>query len=89
MGVLASSDVDDDLLYQILVAFKNALSGSADTDCSTAVEILRCITKVVPATPRNGRYLSQIVWLAIALMNMVTSHSLRKPQLFSGHPSKH
>jgi len=68
MGVLASSDVDDDLLYQILVAFKNTLSGSADTDYSTAVEILRCITKVVPATPRNGRYLSQIVWLAIALM---------------------
>lgn len=68
MGVLATSDVDDDLLYQILVAFKNALASSVDTDTSTAVGILRCITKVVPATPRNGRYLSQIVWLAIALM---------------------
>lgn len=68
MGVLATSDVDDDLLYQILVAFKNALALSVDAESSTAIGILRCITKVVPATPKNGRYLSQIVWLAIALM---------------------
>jgi len=68
MGVLATSDVDDDLLYQILVAFKNALAASADMDTSTAVGILRCITKVAPATPRNGRYLCHVVWLAIALM---------------------
>lgn len=68
MGVLATSDVDDDLLYQILVAFKNALAGSSDGDTSTSAGILRCITKVIPGTPHNGRYLSQIVWLAIALM---------------------
>jgi len=51
-----------------LVAFKNALAASADMDTSTAVGILRCITKVAPATPRNGRYLCHVVWLAIALM---------------------
>ncbi|PVG03445.1 hypothetical protein CPB86DRAFT_723065 [Serendipita vermifera] len=68
MGVLATSDVDDDLLYQILVAFKNALATSLESDPATCVGILRCITKVVPGTPRNGRYLTQIVWLAVALM---------------------
>jgi hypothetical protein len=68
MGVLATSDVDDDLLYQILVAFKNALATSLESDPATCVGMLRCITKVVPGTPRNGRYLTQVVWLAVALM---------------------
>jgi neurofibromin 1 len=68
MGVLGTSDVDDDLLYQILVAFKNALASLADTEPNTVIGILRCITRVVPGTPRNGRYLAQIAWLAIALM---------------------
>jgi len=68
IGVLATSDVDDDLLYQILVAFRTALANSLDTDGSSLVSMLRCITKVVPGAPRHGRYLPQVVWLAIALL---------------------
>lgn len=68
IGVLGTSDVDDDLLYQILVAFRTALTSSLDTDGSSLVSMLRCITKVVPGAPRHGRYLPQVVWLAIALL---------------------
>jgi hypothetical protein len=68
IGVLGTSDVDDDLLYQILVAFRTALANSLETDSSSLVSMLRCITKVVPGAPRHGRYLPQVVWLAIALL---------------------
>ncbi|KAG8833280.1 Ras GTPase activating protein ira2 [Serendipita sp. 399] len=68
MGILATSDVDDDLVYQILVAFKNSLEPTPEMDPATPVGILRCLAKIIPGTPRNGRYLTQIVWLAIALM---------------------
>ena len=68
LGVLATSDVDDDLLYQMLVAFKTALSQASETDTTSVVSMLRCITNVVPATNGNSRYLAQLFWLAIALL---------------------
>ena len=68
LGVLATSDVDDDLLYQMLVAFKTALSQANETDTTSVVSMLRCITNVVPATNGNSRYLSQLFWLAVALL---------------------
>ncbi|KIO22012.1 hypothetical protein M407DRAFT_28426 [Tulasnella calospora MUT 4182] len=68
LGTLASSDVDDDLLYQILVAFRTALATSSESDTGAVVSMLRCIRKVVPGLPENSRYLAQILWLAIALI---------------------
>ncbi|KAI1796034.1 hypothetical protein LXA43DRAFT_649826 [Ganoderma leucocontextum] len=68
LGVLATSDVDDDLLYQMLVAFKTALSQASETDTTSVVSMLRCITNVVPATNGNSRYMAQLFWLAIALL---------------------
>ncbi|KAL4251095.1 Ras-GAP domain-containing protein [Abortiporus biennis] len=68
LGVLATSDVDDDLLYQMLVAFKTALSQSHESDITSVVSMLRCIYRIVPALPANSRYLPQIFWLAVALL---------------------
>ncbi|KAI8982739.1 hypothetical protein BD414DRAFT_515918 [Trametes punicea] len=68
LGVLATSDVDDDLLYQMLVAFKTALSQASETDTTSVLSMLRCITNVVVATSGNSRYLSQLFWLAVALL---------------------
>ncbi|KAG8886533.1 Ras GTPase activating protein ira2 [Tulasnella sp. 331] len=68
LGTLASSDVDDDLLYQILVAFRTALATSTENDTSAVVSMLRCIRQVVPGLPENSRYLAQILWLAVALV---------------------
>ena len=68
LGALASSDVDDDLLYQILVAFKTALMTSNENDTTAIVSMLRCIRKLVPGLPENSRYLPHILWLAVALI---------------------
>ena len=68
LGVLATSDVDDDLLYQMLVAFKTALSQSSENETTSVVSMLRCVRNVVPALPRYSRYLCQLFWLAVALL---------------------
>jgi len=68
IGTLATSDVDDDLLYQILVAFKTALSQSSETNTTSVVSMLRCICKIVPALMENSRYICQVFWLAVALL---------------------
>ncbi|CCM02314.1 uncharacterized protein FIBRA_04405 [Fibroporia radiculosa] len=68
LGILATSDVDDDLLYQMLVAFKTALSQSSENDTTSVVSMLRCIRNVIPALPRSSRYVCQLFWLAVALL---------------------
>jgi hypothetical protein len=68
LSILATSDVDDDLLYQMLVALKSAFSNYDDSDPTIMVSMLRCIRKIVPALQRQSRYLSQLFWLAVALL---------------------
>ncbi len=68
LGILATSDVDDDLLYQMLVAFKTALEDYDDSDTTAVVSMLRCICKVAPSLPPKSRYLPQLFWLAVALI---------------------
>lgn len=71
LGLLASSDtseVDDDLLYQMLVAFKHALTFSAENDPAAVMSMLRCIARVVPGLNPDSRYLPQVFWLAVALL---------------------
>jgi len=68
LGTLATSDVDDDLVYQMLVAFKTALGQSTEVDTMAVVCMLRCICKVVPSLTEGSRYLCQLFWLAVALL---------------------
>lgn len=68
LGTLATSEVDDDLVYQMLVAFKTALGQSTETDTIAVVCMLRCICRVVPSLPEGSRYLCQVFWLAVALL---------------------
>ncbi|KAG5352330.1 hypothetical protein C0989_002775 [Termitomyces sp. Mn162] len=67
LGTLATSEVDDDFLYQILVAFNNALAKVTDSTVSV-VSMLRCMCKVVPALPQDSRYICLLFWLAVALL---------------------
>lgn len=68
MGVLASSDVDDDLFYQMLVAFKNALLQSTETNTFLVVCMLRSFSNAIQRLQENSRYLVQVFWLAVALL---------------------
>ncbi|KAG1772191.1 hypothetical protein EV702DRAFT_1246575 [Suillus placidus] len=42
LGTLATSDVDDDLVYQMLVAFKNALGQSTESDTMAVTLLSSC-----------------------------------------------
>jgi hypothetical protein len=68
LSILASSDVDDDLLYQVLVAFKTSLAHVTDTDTTSVVGMLRCVCRAVPSLSDNSRYIYQMFWLAVALL---------------------
>lgn len=68
LGTLASTDVDDDFLYQILVAFHTALSKANESHTLSVVSMLRCMCKVVPALPKDSRYICLLFWLAVALL---------------------
>jgi len=68
LGTLATSDVDDDFLYQMLVALKLALSQANETDTISVVSMLRCICKIVPSLPHTSRYICPLFWLAVALL---------------------
>jgi hypothetical protein len=68
LGVLAYSDVDDDLLYQILVAFKTSLAQINEPDTTSVVSMLRCLCKAVPSLADNSRYIFQVFWLGVALL---------------------
>ena len=68
LGALATTDVDDDFLYQILVAFNSALSKANETHTMSVVSMLRCMCKMVPALPEASRYVPLLFWLAVSLL---------------------
>jgi neurofibromin 1 len=68
LAVLAVSQVDDDFLYQILVAFKSALSNANESNTAPIISMLRCMCKVVPALVGTSRYIGVLFWLAVALL---------------------
>ena len=68
LGTLATSEVDDDFVYQILVALRTALSKANETHTMSIVSMLRCLCKIVPAIQENSRYIPSLFWLATALL---------------------
>lgn len=73
MGILASSDVDDDLLYQMLVALRSAMRTADESDTQCVVSMLNCICNVVPSLPEGSRYIGTLFWVAVALLE--SSHA--------------
>jgi neurofibromin 1 len=59
--------VDDDLLYQILVAFKSAYGKANESNTAPITSMLRCMCKVIPVIDRS-RYIGVVFWLAVALL---------------------
>ncbi|KAI8363872.1 hypothetical protein EDC96DRAFT_558843 [Choanephora cucurbitarum] len=70
LGCLAQDEVDDDLIYQILVALKGALAIFNETDSSLIVSIIMCLSNIIDHLPANSQYLLQLFWLAIALVQV-------------------
>lgn len=68
LAALAVTDVDDDFLYQILVAFKTALTKASEHSTIAVVSMLRCLCRIVPAIIIPSRYINVLFWLAVALL---------------------
>lgn len=70
IGCLATDEVDDDLIYQILVALRGALAIFNDTDASLIVSIMMCLSNIIDHLSQGSRYLHSLFWLAIGLVEM-------------------
>ena len=70
LGCLARVEVDDDLLYQILVALKGALDNFSENDCALIQSIIMCLTNIVETLSKGSRYLRQMFWLSMGLIQI-------------------
>lgn len=70
MGSLAADEVDDDLLYQILVALSSTLSHFSESSPIMAVAIVRCLARIIPGLLPDSRYTGSLFWLAVGLCQM-------------------
>ncbi|KAF6835868.1 GTPase-activator protein for Ras-like GTPase [Colletotrichum musicola] len=72
MGCLAREEVDDDLLYQVLVALRNSVGRLGDdTNSDMLISIVTSLSKMMAKLPSASRYGLQLFWLAISLLRLV------------------
>jgi neurofibromin 1 len=72
MGCLAREEVDDDLLYQVLVALRNSVGRFGDDNNSEMlVAIVTSLSKMMAKLPSASRYGVQLFWLAMFLVRLV------------------
>lgn len=72
MGCLAHEDVDDDLLYQVLVALRSSINRfMEDNDSEMLISIVTSLTKMMEKLPAASRYGLQLFWLAMSLVRLV------------------
>lgn len=72
MGCLAREEVDDDLLYQVLVALRNSVSRfGEDSNSEMLVSIVTSLSKMMAKLPSASRYGLQLFWLAMSLVRLV------------------
>ncbi|KAJ1654692.1 Ras GTPase activating protein ira2 [Dispira simplex] len=70
LGCLASDEVDDDLLYQVLVTLRGALVAFDEKDTNLVHSIVRCLTKLVDKLPMDSQFLPSMFWLALAIVQI-------------------
>ncbi|CEP17257.1 hypothetical protein, partial, partial [Parasitella parasitica] len=70
LGCLAQEEIDDDLLFQILIVLRNELGRFDDKNPHLVISILMCLTNIIGNLSVNSRYLKSLFWLAIAMIQM-------------------
>lgn len=71
MGCLAREEVDDDLLYQVLVALRNSVSRLGDENNGDMfISIVTSLSQMMSKLPSASRYGMQLFWLAISLLRL-------------------
>lgn len=83
MGCLAREEVDDDLLYQVLVSLRNSVrSFGEDNNSDMLVAIVSSLSKMMAKLPTASRYGLQLFWLAISLLRLLPVHLFNCTALF-------
>ncbi|KAI1293389.1 GTPase [Xylaria venustula] len=77
MGCLAREEIDDDLLYQVLVALRHSITrfgedGSTDMLTAVVTSLSKMITKLTSAS----RYGLQLFWLSMSLIRLMPTARL-------------
>ncbi|TGZ81752.1 hypothetical protein EX30DRAFT_254963 [Ascodesmis nigricans] len=71
MGCLALDEVDDDLLYQVLVVLKTSLARLAKNhDEELLISVINCLSKMMSHVKKESRYQFQFFWMAISLLRL-------------------
>ncbi|KAF8943228.1 Ras GTPase activating protein ira2 [Haplosporangium gracile] len=70
LGCLAREEVDDDLLYQILVALRGALAMFNEADTNLIASIVMCLTNIAVNLPAESRYLQHLFWLGLSIVEI-------------------
>ncbi|WWC91180.1 uncharacterized protein L201_006121 [Kwoniella dendrophila CBS 6074] len=70
LGYLASDEVDDDLVYQILVAMNTTLSHFKESDSVLLISMLRCLSVIIKGLLPDSRYASSLFWLAVSVLQL-------------------
>lgn len=73
MGCLAREEVDDDLLYQVLVALRISITrfSGDDGNSEMLVAIVTALSRMMAKLPSTSRYGTQLFWLATFLLRLV------------------
>ncbi|KAF3766021.1 hypothetical protein M406DRAFT_256777 [Cryphonectria parasitica EP155] len=73
MGCLAREEVDDDLLYQVLVALRISITrfSGDDGNSEMLVAIVTALSRMMAKLPSTSRYGVQLFWLATFLLRLV------------------
>ncbi|KKY30300.1 putative ras gtpase activator [Diaporthe ampelina] len=76
MGCLAREEVDDDLLYQVLVALRISITRFSGEDNSSEmlVAIVTALSRMMAKLPSTSRYGVQLFWLATFLLRLVPTN---------------
>ncbi|KAI8994897.1 hypothetical protein BDB01DRAFT_714840 [Pilobolus umbonatus] len=70
LGCLAQDEIDDDLLFQILVVLGNELTRFDESNPNLVISILMCLTNIIDNLSPNSRYLKPLFWLAVLMIQM-------------------
>ncbi|KAI0121575.1 GTPase [Hypoxylon sp. NC0597] len=83
MGCLAREEVDDDLLYQVLVALRNSVGRfGEDGGNDMLVAIVTALSKMIAKLTSASRYGPQLFWLAMSLIRLVPANLFNCTALF-------
>lgn len=70
LGAVANEEVDDDLVYQLLIAMSSILRQYTDRYTHMVTSMTRCLAKIIPALLSDSRYPFSMFWVGIAILEM-------------------